>query len=79
MPKSGATYTVLEGYIAAKVMAEGLRLAGPNPTREKLVNALAGLRNHDLGGFVVDYGKAGRQGSRFVEVTIVGTAGRLLR
>lgn len=79
MPKSGPTYTVLEGYIAAKVMAEGLRQAGPNPTREKLVGALAGLRNHDLGGFTIDYGKSGRLGSRFVEVTIVGSAGRLLR
>lgn len=79
MPKSGPTYTVLEGYIAAKVMAEGLRQAGPNPTRDKLVGALAGLRNHDLGGFTIDYGKSGRLGSRFVEVTIVGSAGRLLR
>ena len=79
IPRSGPTYTVLEGYIAAKVMAEGLRQAGPNPTREKLVSALAGLRSHDLGGFTIDYGKAGRLGSRFVEVTIVGSAGRLLR
>ena len=79
MPKSGPTYTVLEGYIAARVMTEALRQAGPNPTREKLLNALSGLRNYDVGGFVVDYGKNGRLGSHFVEVTIVGSAGRLLR
>lgn len=77
-PKSGATYTVLEGYIAAKVMAEGLRRAGPQPTREKLVTALGSLQKYDVGNFVVDYGK-NRLGSHFVEVTIVGSAGRLMR
>lgn len=79
MPKSGATYTVLEGFIAAKLMTEGLRQAGPQPTREKLVAALGSLRQFDLGGFVVDYSKASRLGSNFVEVTIVGNSGRLMR
>lgn len=78
-PKSGTTYTSLEGYIAAKVMAEALRQAGPQPTREKLVAALGGLRNYDTGGFAVDYGKGSHLGSHFVEVTIVGSAGRLMR
>lgn len=77
-PKGGPTYTILEGYIAAKVMTEGLRRAGPQPTREKLVTALASLHNFDVGNFVVDYSK-NRLGSRFVEVTIVGSAGRLMR
>lgn len=77
-PKSGPTYTVLEGYIAAKVMAEGLRRAGPQLTREKLVNALASLQKYDVGNFVVDYSK-NRLGSHFVEVTIVGSSGRLMR
>ncbi|MBS1141204.1 MAG: amino acid/amide transporter substrate-binding protein, family [Proteobacteria bacterium] len=79
LPKSGITYTAIEGYIAAKVMAEALRQAGPQPTREKLVAALGGMRNYDTGGFVVDYGKGSHLGSRFVEVTIVGSAGRLMR
>ena len=77
-PKSGPTYTVLEGYIAAKVMAEGLRRAGPQLTREKLVSALASLQKYDVGNFVVDYSK-NRLGSHFVEVTIVGSSGRLMR
>lgn len=77
-PKSGPTYTVLEGYIAAKVMTEGLRRAGPQPTRDKLVSALASLQKYDAGNFVVDYSK-NRLGSSFVEVTIVGSSGRLMR
>lgn len=78
VPKSGPTYIVLEGYIAAKIMAEGLRRAGPQPTREKLVSALGSLQKYDVGNFVVDYGKD-RLGSHFVEVTIVGSSGRLMR
>lgn len=79
MPKSGPTYTTLEGYLAARVMVEGLRQAGPQPTREKLLSALSGLRNFDLGGFVVDYSKPNHLGSKFVEVTIIGSSGRLMR
>ncbi len=77
-PKSGPTYTVLEGYIAAKVMTEGLRRAGPQLTRDKLVTALASLQKYDVGNFIVDYSK-NRLGSHFVEVTIVGSSGRLMR
>lgn len=77
-PKSGPTYTVLEGYIAAKIMAEGLRRAGPQPTRDKLVTALGSLQKYDVGNFSVDYSK-NRLGSHFVEVTIVGSSGRLMR
>ncbi|MDE2439567.1 MAG: ABC transporter substrate-binding protein, partial [Betaproteobacteria bacterium] len=77
-PKSGPTYTVLEGYLAAKIMAEGLRRAGPQPTRDKLVAALSSLQKYDVGNFSVDYSKS-RLGSHFVEVTIVGSAGRLMR
>ena len=77
-PKSGPTYTALEGYIAAKIMAEGLRRAGPQLTRDKLVTALASLQKYDAGNFVIDYSK-NRLGSSFVEVTIVGSSGRLMR
>lgn len=78
-PKSGATYTTFEGYLAAKVMVEALNRAGPKPSREKLQGVLAGMRAYDLGGFVVDYGGKERLGSHFVEVTIVGNSGRLMR
>lgn len=78
-PKAGLTYTTLEGFISAKVLVEGLRRAGPQPTREKLTNALESLHNHDLGGYTIDFGPGKRQGSHFAEVTIVGSGGKLLR
>lgn len=79
VPAAGITYTTLEGFIAAKVAVEALRRAGPQPTREKLVAALASLREFDAGGFVVSYAPGSRLGSRFAEVTIVSRGGRLMR
>lgn len=78
-PAAGATYTTLEGYLAAKVMVEALQRAGPQLTREKLLAALDGMRPYDSGGFTVNYNGKDRLGSRFVEVTIVGNGGRLMR
>lgn len=78
-PAAGATYTTLEGYLAAKVMVEALQRAGPQLNREKLLAALDGMRPYDSGGFTVNYNGKDRLGSRFVEVTIVGNGGRLMR
>lgn len=78
-PKSGITYTTLEGYLAARVMVEALNRAGPQAGREKLQAALESMRAYDMGGFAVSYSGKERLGSRFVEVTIVGNSGRLMR
>src|SRR5918996_1622946 len=47
-------FSALEGFLCAKVMVEGLRRAGKNPTREGLVDALEKM-DADLGGFIVSY------------------------
>ena len=78
-PRAGLTYTTLEGYVAAKVLVEGLRRAGPQPTREKLATALETLHNYDTGGYTIDFAPGKHQGSHFAEVTIVGSGGKLLR
>ena len=72
-------YTSFEQFLGAKVLVEGLRRAGPNPTRARLVNALASMSDFDLGGSTVSYSATNRIGSRYVEVTVVGGSGRLMR
>ena len=69
------SFTSLEGYIAAKVLVEGLKRAGKNPTRESLVDALAGMGKTDLGGFTVSYSPTDHNGSTFVDLTIISRAG----
>ncbi len=65
------SFTSLEGYIAAKVLVEGLKKAGRNLTRESLVDALSNLGTVDLGGFKVIYTPTNHNGSSFVDLTII--------
>jgi ABC-type branched-subunit amino acid transport system substrate-binding protein len=78
-PTSGITYTALEGYLAARILVEGLNRTGPQLSREKLLSALESMRPYDLGGFTVNYDNKTHAGSHFVELTIVGNSGRLMR
>ncbi len=79
VPGAAVNYTNFEEYLGAKVLVEGLRRAGPNPTRERLIKALEGMGSWDLGGFSVAYGPKQRVGSRFVDVTVIGGNGKLLK
>ncbi len=68
---SNVSFLGFESYINAKVLAEGLRLAGKDLTRTKFVNAMASVNHLDLGGFSVAFGKDSRQGSKYVGLAIV--------
>lgn len=69
------SFTSLEGYIAAKVLVEGLRRAGTNPTRESLVDGLAAMGKVDLGGFSITYSPESHNGSVYVDLTIISRDG----
>ena len=72
-------FSSLEGFISAKVMVEGLKRAGKDLTREKLVNALETMSNVDLGGFVVNFNAGSHSGSRYVDLTMIGQGGRFIK
>jgi len=72
-------YSGLEAYITARVLVEGLRRAGKNPTRAGLIAALETMRDYDLGDDMVNFLGDDHVGRRFVELTIVGRDGRFLR
>ena len=72
-------YYGVEGLAMAKTLAEGLRRAGKDLTREKLVGALESLNDFDLGGYRVSFGQSNRSGSRFVDLTVIGSGGSVLR
>lgn len=73
------SYTNFEEFIGAKVLTEAVRRAGTNPTPEKILRSLETLGNLDVGGFNVNFSPSSRVGSRFVEVTVIGKNGSLLR
>ena len=73
------SYYGLEGYLMAKTLVEGLKRTGKDLTRDKLVSSLESMSNVDFGGYRVNYSLNSRQGSRFVELTVVGPGGKVLK
>ena len=47
--------------------------------RAKVIKALESLGHYDLGGVTVNYSPDNRVGSRYVEVTVIGRTGRLMK
>lgn len=73
------TPATLEGYAAAKVLVEGLKRAGPQPTREKLKAALETFRRVDIGGLEVSFSPTDHSGLDYADLSIVGEDGRFRR
>lgn len=73
------TYFGLEGFAMAKVLVEAIRKAGKDLTREKLISTLESMQNYDLGGYRISYSPGDRTGSRYVDLTVIGSGGRVLR
>ena len=69
-------YTNLEACIAAKVLVEGLKRAGREPSRESLYKSLAAIGSYDAGGYTVTFGPEDRHGSSFVELAVINKAGQ---
>ena len=81
--KAGAdaqpNYSSMEGYVAAKVMAEGLKRAGRSPSRESLITGLESIQNASFGGFLVDFGPRDHVASNFVDLSMLTEDGKVRR
>jgi branched-chain amino acid transport system substrate-binding protein len=76
-PGEAPDYVSLEGYVAAGLLAEGLKRAGPQVDTEKLVDALETVRDFDLGlGTLLSFGRTEHQGSHKVWGTQLDNTGR---
>jgi len=71
-------YTGMEGYLAAKVMCEGLRRMG-RLSRDSLVAALEGLQNYNPGGFTLKFAPGKHVASNFVELSMLTGDGKVKR
>jgi len=77
-PTAVPNYTSLEGYIAARVLVEGLRRNNGSSSSTKLIAALEQIERLDLGGYEVGFSSKHHNGSRFVDTAIVSRE-RVLR
>jgi len=76
-PGTAPGFVSLEGYLAGRLVAEGLRLAGPGATRERFLEALKNAPPIDLGGFELNYGATDNQGSDRVYLTVIDDTGEV--
>jgi len=69
-PQSRPSFVGLEGYINAKILAEGLKRAGREITREKFIQAIESINDFDLGiSNPLYFGKNDYQGLDQVYIT----------
>jgi ABC-type branched-subunit amino acid transport system substrate-binding protein len=73
------SYPALEGFVSAKILVEGLRKSGANPTREGFITAMESFKHADFGGLTMNYSPTNRNGSDFVELTVIGRNGVVVR
>ncbi|WP_440109582.1 ABC transporter substrate-binding protein [Acidovorax sp. BL-A-41-H1] len=73
------TPAMVEGFVSAKVLVEGIRRAGPRPDRGKLHAGLESIRKWDLGGLELSYSATDHSGLDFSDLSIIGSDGRFKR
>ena len=78
-PDKVVSYASMESFIGAKVLVEAIRRSGADPTRTKVISQLEKMGGYDVGGFKVSFSPENHVGSKFVEVTVIGRDGKLLR
>jgi branched-chain amino acid transport system substrate-binding protein len=71
-------FSSFEGFLAAKVLTEGLRRTGRFLTREGLILALESLKDFNMGGFTINYSAKSHEGSNFSDLTIIGRGGKFI-
>jgi branched-chain amino acid transport system substrate-binding protein len=76
-PSENPDYVSFEGYVETKILIEAMNRAGPQVDVEKLVDAIEGIHNLDIGlGAPVVFGRAEHQGSHKVWGTQLDANGK---
>jgi branched-chain amino acid transport system substrate-binding protein len=72
-----ANFSSMEGYIAARVLAEGLRRSGAKGGSEGFISAMESINGQPFGGFNVNFSRTERAASSFVELSMLTGDGRV--
>lgn len=73
------SYSAMEGFVNAKVLVEGLRRAGRDLTRRGFIRAMESMKRVEFGGILITFSPTDHSGSAFVELTMIGPDGRIIR
>ena len=77
-PDETPGFVSLEGYLAGRMAVVAMELCGPNPQPGQLLPLLRNAGRIDLGGFALEFGPDGFQGSDAVYLTMVSPQGQYL-
>jgi branched-chain amino acid transport system substrate-binding protein len=72
-----ANFSSMEGYLAAKVVAEGLKRGPAKINRESLITGLESMGNESFGGFNVSFSPTDHVASKFVELSMLTGDGKV--
>jgi branched-chain amino acid transport system substrate-binding protein len=72
-----ANYSSLEGYLAARLISDGLRNAGSKNTREALIAGLEAIGSQSYGGFAVSLSANDHVASSFVQLSMLTGDGKV--
>ena len=73
-----ANFSSMEGYLAAKLVTEGLRRAGSvSMSRTDLVRGIEATGNQSFGGFTTQFSSSNHVASSFVELSMLTGDGRV--
>lgn len=76
-PEAVPGFVSLEGYLAGRLLIEGVRRAGAEVTSERLLEVFRQASAMDLGGFELSYGPDDNQGSDRVYLTKIDANGEV--
>jgi len=76
---SDLNHLSFEGFLNARVLIEALRQAGRNLTRQSFLAAVGAMKQLDLGGLTLSFANGAASASRFVELTMIDSSGRLIK
>ena len=77
--KAPFSYYAIEAYVNAIVLVEAIKMTGRDLTREKLVETLENMHDLSVGGYQISFSPINHNGSKFVEITILGLKGKVIR
>jgi ABC-type branched-subunit amino acid transport system substrate-binding protein len=72
------SFDSMEGYVAARLLVEGLKAAGPNISRKSFIAALEAMQLKDVDGMSVNFARGSRSLMRLVDVSMISRNNKLL-
>ncbi|QTD46695.1 ABC transporter substrate-binding protein [Ottowia testudinis] len=77
--KANYSYAGMEFFIGAKLLVDAIKRAGPTVTRDTLVKALESMDEQHFGPMRVRYTSSDHEGSKYVNLTMIGQDGKFVQ